>query len=88
MENSNKGTLKWIIGLCIVTVVAIVGWTTTANLATQMRAFDEIRGTVSNTTANVAANNIRISVLENKYDMITAQLAEIKALLTTHMGIK
>ena len=88
MEANNKGTVKWIIGLCVAVVVAVAGWTTSANLSSQMRAFEELKQTITDTRSNVQANNVRISVLENKYDMITAQLAEIKALLTTHMGIK
>lgn len=86
MDAGNKGTVKWIVGLCIATVIAIVGWTTTANLSMRMKTVDDLRTEVSKTQSNVSANNIRISVLENKYDVISAQLAEIKALLQTHIG--
>ena len=81
MENGNKGTVKWIIGLCIATTVAVVGWTITGTLATRMSSFTQI-------ASNVSANNIRLSVLENKYDTISTQLSEIKVLLQSHMGTK
>jgi hypothetical protein len=86
MENNSKGTVKWIVGLCVAVVVAVSGWTMTASLSSRMKAMDDIKDTTMSIQSNVAANNIRISVLENKYDSICTQLAEIKALLTTHMG--
>jgi hypothetical protein len=86
VNESNKGTIKWIIGLCIAVVLAVSGWTMTASLAARMNTLDEMKDTTSALQVNVSANNIRISVLENKYDVISGQLAEIKALLQTHMA--
>ncbi len=78
MENNKKGTVKWIIGLCVVAVVAIVGWTTTANLAIRMRSYEEIKKDAAEIKANIMANNVRVSVLETKYDTIQVTLTEIK----------
>jgi uncharacterized protein YqgV (UPF0045/DUF77 family) len=80
VENG-KSTVKWIIGMCIAIALAVMGWTVTGTLAMRMRAIEEIKNAQVSTQINVAANNIRISVLENKYDMIQVSLAEIKALL-------
>jgi Tfp pilus assembly protein PilO len=83
MDN-NKGTVKWIVGLCVAVVVAVSGWTMTASLASRMEVMEEIKNNEAGLQANVSANNIRISVLENKYDSIATQLAEIKALLQAY----
>lgn len=88
MDSNNKGTVKWIIGLCVTAVLAVSGWTMAASLTSRMKMLEEMKATESNLQVNVSANNIRLSVLENKYDMICTQLAEIKALLTTRMGTK
>ena len=87
MSDNNKvrGNVKWIIGLCLAATVAIVGWTVTATLSSRMKTFEEIRTQTAEVKANVMANNVRISVLENKYDTIQASLAEIKVLLQKHM---
>jgi hypothetical protein len=82
---ANGSTTKWIIGLCLATSVAIVGWTVTGTLAVRMKSFDEVKTEVVTVRSNVSANNIRISVLENKYDTINDSLAEIKALIMAHM---
>ena len=80
--NSKRGAvLKWIIALCLTATLAIVGWTTTVNLAARMRALEEIKAVSAQLNASVAANNVRISVLENKYDTIQATLLEIKVIL-------
>jgi hypothetical protein len=90
------GTVKWIIALCVTAVIAVSGWTLTGTLAarsrsdiavetTREKAYEDVRRDVTSVSANVSANNIRISVLENKYDTIDAALSEIKALLMTHM---
>lgn len=86
VENNKTGTLKWIIGLCISVVMAVSGWTMTASLASRMKMLEEMKDTEASLQVNVSANNIRLSVLENKYDTIATQLAEIKALLQTHMA--
>jgi len=77
-----NGTLKWIIALCLTATLAIIGWTITGTLATRLKILENIQVSYSVLNANLMANNIRISVLENKYDTIQAALAEIKAILT------
>jgi len=85
-ENSGKNnSIRWIILLCITAVIAVVGWTTTANLAARMRTLDEIKQTSAQVVATQQANNVRISVLENKYDTIQATLVEIKVLIQKYM---
>ena len=82
---ANGLSIQWIIGLCLATVVAIVGWTVTGSLALRMKSFDEVRMSVIEVQSNLSSNNIRLSVLENKYDTIQASLARIEALLMSHM---
>lgn len=77
--------VPWIIGLCVTAALAIIGWTTTANLAARMRTFEQIRIEAVDVKANIMANNVRVSVLETKYDTIQAALVEIKTLLLGHM---
>lgn len=78
MDNTAKknknGSVKWIIILCLTAVLAIVGWTTTANLSSRMGIMEDIK-------AQCTANNVRIAVLENRYDTIQATLVEIKMIL-------
>jgi hypothetical protein len=81
-------TTGWIIGLCLSVIMAVIGWTVSISQALRMRVFQKVEKDLIATTANVAANNIRISVLENKYDIIQSMLHEIKALLMTHLDKK
>ena len=74
VKNNKNGNVKWITALCLTAVLAIIGWTTTANLAFQMKIMEE---TKSQSTDNV----VRISVLENQYKTIQCDLADIKLLL-------
>lgn len=83
-KDSRHASVKWIIGLCLAATVAIVGWTVTATLAARMRTFEQMKAETSEVKSIVMAANVRISVLENKYDTIQASLAEIKALLQKH----
>ncbi len=80
-----NGMTKWIIGLCLTATLAIVGWTVTGTLASRLRSFEVIKETTINIEARQSATDIRVAVLENKYDTIQASLAEIKALLQKHM---
>jgi hypothetical protein len=80
-----NGSVKWIIALCISIALAVMGWTVTGTLAIRMKAFEATESEVAGIKSNVAANNIRISVMENRFDTIQLSLADIKALITTHM---
>ena len=73
-KNNKNGNVKWITVLCLTAVLAIIGWTTTANLAFQMKTMEETR-------SQCAVNVVRISVLENQYKTIQCDLADIKHLL-------
>lgn len=77
--------VPWIIGLCVTATLAIVGWTTTSTLTSRMRAFERVKETTTGIQAQQSATEIRVAVLENKYDTIQAALSEIKALLLGHM---
>ena len=80
-KNSKNNTVKWIVALCVTAAIAIIGWTTTANLTARMRTIEEIKNTSNQIVATQQANNVRLSVLENKYDNIQATLLEIKVLV-------
>ena len=77
-------TTGWIIGLCLTSAMAVIGWTVSISQALRMRVLTKLESDQCSMAAGVAALNIRTSVLENKYDTIQAALAEIKAMLT-HM---
>ena len=87
LNNKRSAVLKWIIALCLTATLAIVGWTTTINLAARMRVLEEVKTACSQLNASVSANNVRISVLENKYDTIQSALAEIKVILTKRVEL-
>ena len=72
--NNKNGNVKWITALCLTAVLAIIGWTTTANLAFQMKTMEE-------TKAQSTENVVRISVLENQYQTIQDDLKDIKLIL-------
>ena len=80
-NNKKNGTFKWIIALCLTATLAIIGWTITGTLATRMRILGDIQASYSVLNANLMANNIRISVLENKYETIYLALTEIKSMV-------
>jgi uncharacterized protein YqgV (UPF0045/DUF77 family) len=84
VENG-KGTVKWIIGMCIAVALAVMGWTVTGTLAMRMRVIEDLKDAQVSTQVNVSANNIRISVLENKYDTIQLSLSRIEAMLVEHL---
>jgi len=77
--------IPWIIGICVTATLAIVGWTMNGSLASRMRTLERVKETAINLQAQQSATEIRIAVLENKYDTIQAALAEIKVLLMRHM---
>lgn len=83
MEKNN--TIKWIVALCITATLAIVGWTVTAGLAARTNILVDMQETTAALQENTMSNNVRLSVLENKYDTIQAALSEIKVLLQKHM---
>lgn len=82
---ANGLSIQWAIGICLTATLAVVGWTITVAQALRMKTFEKIEKEHIATRANVDANNIRLSVLENKYDTINSALIEIKALIMTHM---
>jgi Tfp pilus assembly protein PilO len=79
--DGNGKNVRWIIIVCLTATLAVVGWTVTATLMTRMKAFETIEKNTAELRSNVMANNVRLSVLENRYDTIMASLADIKALL-------
>ena len=81
-----NGNAKWLIPLCLTATLAIVGWTVVGSLALRVKAFESLERTTSGLTSQMQANNVRISVLENKYDNIQAALIEIKLLLQKYMN--
>lgn len=83
---ANGLSIQWIIGICLTATLAIIGWTVTIAQALRMKTFEKIEREHILTQANVAANNIRISVLESKFDTINTSLVKIEHMLSTHIG--
>ena len=81
VKNNNKKNMRWIVALCLTATLAIVGWSVTGTLATRMKTFEAIQNDYASLHAVVTANNVRLSVLENKYDNIQVSLTEIKLIL-------
>jgi hypothetical protein len=98
MANGNGSTTR-LITVVLGIIAAIVTSVSLTYGITQGRAtksVDKVETAQVATQANVSANNIRISVLENKWDTVQASLLElkvttksatdeIKALLIAHM---
>jgi hypothetical protein len=84
MDEKNPSS-RWIIALCVSIIMTVVSLTVTTQLALRLRAMGEDRLDAAKTTSLVMAHDVRLAVLENKYDTIQASLAEIKALLTTRV---
>lgn len=77
--------IEWIITLCLTAVVAVIGWTVTATLSMRMKAFERIEKDLLRMEGHSQATMTRVSVLENKYDVVAAALARIEALLQKHL---
>jgi hypothetical protein len=77
--------ITWIVGLCVTSSLAIVGWTVTATLASRIKRMNDLHQTIDHVKVSVQAADVRISVLENKYDTIHAALTEIKIMLQKHL---
>lgn len=86
MENNNRGTVKWIVGLCVAAVLAIAGWTVTFTQVAKARAYETIITDAVNLKNMVTQDTIRIAVLESKYDSIETTLERIEGLLQAHIG--
>ena len=74
-------TTRWIVALCLTATLAVVGWTSTATMAIRMKALEEVQAQTQELRVTVVANNVRLAVLENKYDTIQATLVEIKVMV-------
>ena len=83
---ANGLSIQWIIGICLTATLAVVGWTVTIAQALRMKTFEKIEREHILTQANVAANNIRISVLESKFDTINTSLIKIEHMLSAHIS--
>ena len=81
VRNSNKNNMRWIVALCLTATLAIVGWTVSGTLMTRMKTFESIQQDHDVLSSVVMGNNVRISILENKYERIQMDLSEIKLIL-------
>ena len=80
-KNNKNGNVKWITALCLTAVLAIIGWTTTINLAARMKVLEDIKTQQVLLGADIAANNVRISILETRWSTIQSELLDIRVLL-------
>ena len=84
----NKGSVKWIVGLCVAVLVAITGWTVSVMQASKARAYETVISDALALTERVTVHDVEIAVLKTQYSSIERSLEDIIALLQTHMGIK
>lgn len=77
----SNAAVKWIIALCLTAVIAVVGWTVTATMATRMQTNQDMQEKITTVQTGINNNNIRVSVLENKYDNIMDTLEDIKEMI-------
>ncbi len=80
--------IEWIIALCVSVVIAVVGWTLAASLASRMRLFTKIERDMVRLEALVGASSTRISVLESQHSTVMASLSRIEGLLTEHLRMR
>ena len=80
-KNNKNGNVKWITALCLTAVLAIVGWTTTVNLAARMKMLEDIKAQQGLLTTSVAKCDIRISILETRWTMIQSDVTEIRLIV-------
>jgi len=81
VKNNKNGNVKWITALCLTAVLAIIGWTTTINLAARMKVLEDIKTQQVLLGADIAANNVRISILETRWITIQSEFENIRLLL-------
>jgi hypothetical protein len=81
-------TVEWIIALSVSIIVAVIGWTLTASLASRMKLFGKVEKDLIRLEAVVSAADTRISVLEAQHTNVMAALTRIEALLQAHLGVK
>ena len=80
--------VEWIIGLAASIIVAVVGWTLAASLASRVRMFAKVEQDLLRLEAVVQANSTRVSVLENQHNTVMASLARIEGLLMEHIRLR
>jgi len=80
--------VEWIIGLAASIIVAVVGWTLAASLASRMRMSAKVERDLVRLEAVVQANSTRVSVLENQHNTVMASLARIEGLLMEHIRLR
>lgn len=81
MENNKNGNMKWVAALCLTAVLAIVGWTTTINLAARMKVLEDIKCQQVQLSETIGKNNVRISILETRWITIQSDLTDIRLIL-------
>ena len=80
-KNNKNGNVKWIVALCLTAVLAVIGWTTTANLAARMTMLEEIKTQQSLLNTAVTKCDVRISVLETRWVAIQSDLTDIRLIV-------
>lgn len=77
--------IEWIISLSATIILAVIGWTLAASLASRLRMFGKIEKDLIRLEAIVQADSTRVSVLENQTSNVMAALSRIEAALMEHL---
>jgi hypothetical protein len=78
--------VEWLVALSVSIIVAVIGWTLTASLASRMKMFGKVEKDLVRLEAVVSAADTRISVLESQHTNVMSALTRIEALLQAHLG--
>ena len=81
VKNNKNGNVKWITALCLTAVLAVIGWTTTINLAARMKVLEDIKSQQVALSVSVTKCDVRISILETRWSTIQSELLDIRVLL-------
>ena len=81
-------TIEWVLGFAGTAILAVIGWTLTASLASRMRQFAKIEKDMIRLEALMNADSTRISVLESQHNTVMASLSRIEGLLSEHLRVR
>lgn len=83
---SGNGTTKWVVGLALTVILAVVGWALTGVFAAKAGAQAKIDRDVQYLKDYAVSNDKRITRLETQYESIQSGIDELKSMLRGHVN--